>query len=177
MCGTKGLGRTHSRALQPDVVPFSTPDGGGRFASAPSAAPAPLVFNGLARTISAPPWPLTSAGPSASLATVRCGGAAKPLAGLAFGIEPDAADGADDCAPVFSGAEWPVAAMWIVRVRARPSRSKLISMPILRRNVAARRSRPASRNTPDAFFTLQFVAEALRKALSRALRPASVGKW
>ena len=34
--------------------------------------------------------------------------------------------------------------MWIVRVRARPSRSKLISMPILRRKVAARRSRPDS---------------------------------
>ena len=34
--------------------------------------------------------------------------------------------------------------MRIIRVRARPSRSKSISMPILRRKVAARRSRPDS---------------------------------
>ena len=37
-----------------------------------------------------------------------------------------------------------VVVMRMVRVRARPSRSKPISMPILRRKVAARRSRPAS---------------------------------
>jgi hypothetical protein len=36
------------------------------------------------------------------------------------------------------------ALMWIVRVPARPSRLKPISMPSVRRNVCARRSRPAS---------------------------------
>src|SRR4051812_30231878 len=56
----------------------------------------------------------------------------------------DDADGADGPAPGFSGAEkvW-VVVILMVRVRARPSRSKPISMPILRRKVAARRSRPA----------------------------------
>ncbi len=46
----QGLGRAHSRALQPAAV-FSGADWGGRFASAPSAAVPPLVFNGLARTV------------------------------------------------------------------------------------------------------------------------------
>ena len=41
--------------------------------------------------------------PSASLATVRRGGAAKPLAGLDFGAGADGADDADGCAPAFSG--------------------------------------------------------------------------
>jgi hypothetical protein len=61
---------------------------------------------------------------------------------LDFGADADGADDADGRAPVCSGVG--VAAMWIVRVRARPSRPKLISMPILRRKGAARRSRPAS---------------------------------
>ena len=57
----------------------------------------------------------------------------------------DDADGADGCAPGFSGAaEGWIVVMLMVRVRARPSRPKPISMPILRRKVAARRSRPAS---------------------------------
>ena len=39
--------------------------------------------------------------------------------------------------------------MLMVRVRARPSRPKPISMPILRKKVAARRSRPASARGPS----------------------------
>ena len=125
----------------PSLLVFSGADWGGRFASAPSAAVPALDFNGLARTVGALPRPL----PSASLATVRRSGAAKPLAGLDFGAGADDADGADGCAPAFSGAEWlGVVVMRMIRVRARPSRSKPISMPILRRKVAARRSRPAS---------------------------------
>jgi len=61
---------------------------------------------------------------------------------LDFGAGANGADDAGGRAPVFSGVG--VAAMWIVRVRARPSRPKLISMPSLRRKAAARRSRPAS---------------------------------
>jgi hypothetical protein len=49
--------------------------GGGRFGSTSSAAVSAFVFNGLARTVAAPPRPL----PSASLATVRRAGAVKPL--------------------------------------------------------------------------------------------------
>ena len=60
-----------------------------------------LVFKGLARTVGPLPSPL----PSASSATVRRSGAAKPLAGLDFGMGADDADGADGCAPAFSGAE------------------------------------------------------------------------
>jgi hypothetical protein len=60
-------------------------------------------------------------------------------------VGADDADCADDCAPGFSGAEsLGVVVMLMVRVRARPSRPKLISMPILRKKVAARRSRPDS---------------------------------
>jgi hypothetical protein len=55
---------------------------------------------GLVRTVGALPPPL----PSASLATVRRGSAAKPLAELDFGMEADDADGEDGCAPAFSGA-------------------------------------------------------------------------
>jgi hypothetical protein len=50
----------------------------------------------------------------------------------------DGADGADS--PGFSTAELSL----IVRVPARPFRLKVISMPSIRRNVCARRSRPAS---------------------------------
>ena len=108
---------------------------------APSAAVSALDFNGLARTVKAPPLPLSSARPSASLVTVRGGGTAKPLAGLDFGAGADGADDADGRAPVSSGVAWVgVVALWIVRVRARPLRPKLISMPILRRKGAARRS-------------------------------------
>jgi hypothetical protein len=70
------------------------------------------------------------------------------LAGLDFAVGADDADGADGSAPGFSGIEkvW-IVVMLMVRVRARPSRPKPISMPILRRNVAARRSsRGASLN-------------------------------
>jgi hypothetical protein len=62
-----------------------------------------------------------------------------------FGMDADDADGEDGCTPGFSGAGWfGVVVMLIVRVRARPSRPKPISMPILRKTVAARRSLPAS---------------------------------
>ena len=55
----------------------------------------------------------------------------------------DEADDADANSPDFSGTE-DVMAMVMVRVRARPSFVKAISIPILRRKVAARRSRPDS---------------------------------
>src|SRR5262249_18465905 len=103
------------------------------FASAPSAPSSSLWFNALARTVCAP---LSSA----SLAIVRSLGGVNPLAGLDFGPGADDADGADGRVSVFSG--W-VVLMWMVRVREWPSRPKLISMPILRREFAARRSRPA----------------------------------
>ena len=62
-----------------------------------------------------------------------------------FGMGADDADGADGCAPAFlAWRKCGIVVMVMVRVRARPSRPKPISMPILRRNVAARRSRPAS---------------------------------
>jgi hypothetical protein len=50
------------------------------------------------------------------------------LAGLDFGV---GADGADGCAPGFSGAaEGWIVVMLMVRVLSRPSRPKPISMPI-----------------------------------------------
>jgi len=93
------------------------------------------------RTVGALPLPL----PSASWATVRTGRAAKPLAGLDFGMDADDADGADGSAPGSSGVEkvW-IVVMLMVRVRARPSRPKPMSMLTLRKKVAARRSRPES---------------------------------
>src|SRR5215207_8354205 len=144
--GANGLDRAHSRVLQPGVPVFSGPDWGGGFASAPSAAIPALFFRGLVRTVGALPLPL----PSASWATVRTGRAAKPLAGLDFGMDADDADGADGSAPGSSGVEkvW-IVVMLMVRVRARPSRPKPISMPILRRKVAALRSLPASARGPS----------------------------
>jgi hypothetical protein len=72
--------------------------------------------NGLARTVGTKPPPPPSALPSALLATVRRDAAAKPLAELDFGFDTDDADGADGCAPAFSGAEWlGVLGMLIVR--------------------------------------------------------------
>jgi hypothetical protein len=48
---------------------------------------------------------------------------------LGFDMGEDDADGADDCAPAFSGADWlAVVAMWTMRVLARPSFVKVISM-------------------------------------------------
>src|SRR6516165_3119513 len=146
--GAKGLGRAHIRALQPFTNVFSGADRGARFASAPSAAVPALFSKGLARTVEALPWPL----PSASGATVRRGGAPKPFPELVFGEGADDADGADGCVPGFSGVAegWIVVILMVrVRVRARPSRRKPTSMPILRRNVAARRSWPASARGPS----------------------------
>ena len=63
--------------------------------------------------------------PSASLGTVRRGAAAKALTGFTFGSGAGDADGADGLSTPFSGEAWlRVAAMLMVRVRARPSRSK-----------------------------------------------------
>ena len=82
--------------------------------------------------------------PSTSTATVRDSRLAEPLASLAFCECADGADDVDAGVPSVSGASGVPLPMRIIRVRARPSRSKLISMPILRRKVAARRSRPDS---------------------------------
>src|SRR5262249_42000741 len=117
-----------------------------KFASLPSAPSQTLFFNVLSGTVGGTVEPL----PSAASATVRTNCAAKPFAGLDFGMGADDADGADGSAPGFSGIErvW-IAVMLMVRVRARPSRPKPISMPILRRKVAARRSRPANARGPS----------------------------
>src|SRR5262245_60460398 len=138
--GAKSLGRTHSRPLQP--APLHSP-GSERwvtFASAPSAAVSRWFFNGLARTVEIAARTLRSA----SFATVRGDASEKPLEELTFNGNADDGGGADGVRPACSrpGSAW-VVVMWIVRMRARPSRPKPISMPILRRKVAARRNRPA----------------------------------
>src|ERR1700680_2657028 len=136
----QGVDCTHSRPLQPAVPVFSATHWSAEFASAPSASVAVLVFNGLTRTVVDPTAPL----PSASLATVRRSGAAKLLAALDFGVAADDADGADGCPPPCSGAAWlSVVVMRMIRFLFWPSRSQLISVPVLRRKVAARRHRPA----------------------------------
>jgi hypothetical protein len=61
-----------------------------------------VTRKGLVRSVGALPPRL----PSASLASVRRGSAAKPLAELDFGMDADDAGGADGFAPAFSGAEW-----------------------------------------------------------------------
>jgi dienelactone hydrolase len=67
------------------------------------------------------------------------------LVTLDFGANADGADDEDGRAPVLSGAAWFGAlAMRMVRVRARPSGPKLISMPIL-----AGRSPPGAAARPD----------------------------
>jgi hypothetical protein len=63
----------------------------------------PDARKGLVRTVAALPPPL----PSVSLATVRRGAAAKPLAELDFGMDADDADGADGLALAFSAGEEP----------------------------------------------------------------------
>src|SRR5262249_17561630 len=137
--GAQGLERAHSRPLQ---LPLHSPrsERWVIFASAPSAAVARWFFNGLARTVET----AARAPPSASLATVRGDASAKSLAELTFNGNADDADGADGGTPACSrpGRGWGVV-VWIVRIRARPSRAKPTSMPILRRKVAARRNRPA----------------------------------
>src|SRR6516225_7097667 len=140
--GAKGFGRAHNRPLQPPPLRSPRPDRLVIFASAPSAMVPSLFFNGLARTVGLWTRPL----PSASRATVRRGGAPKPFPELVFGEGADDADGADGCVPGFSGvAEGWIVVMLMMRVRARPSRP----IPILRRNGAARRSRPASARGPS----------------------------
>src|SRR5262249_16047364 len=118
--GAKGLGRAHSLPLQPAPWHSSRSERWVIFASARSAAVSPCLFNGLARTVEATARLL----PSASLATVRRGASAKPLAELTFNGNADDADGSDGGAPACSrpGRAWAVV-MWIVRVRARPSRA------------------------------------------------------
>jgi hypothetical protein len=123
-CRLQSGGRAHSGALQPGAPICSSGDWGGQFASAPSAAVQALGFNGLGRTVSPLSLALPSARPSASLATVRRGGAAKTLAGPDFGLDADGADGADGRSLASSVIGSLV--VWIVRVRRRPSRPKLI---------------------------------------------------
>src|SRR5260370_4603609 len=88
---------------------------------------------------------LASVGPSARLAAVRGSYPGETWAALLFTIDAADADGTDGSAPPTSGAEWfAMLMMRMIRVLALPSRSNTISMPDLRRKVAARRSRPAS---------------------------------
>jgi hypothetical protein len=78
------------------------------------------------------------------------------------------ADGADGWALAFSGAEWlGVEVMLMMRVRARPSLPKPISMPILRRTGAARRSLPANARGPSG----QFLDLATRSPTTSARAP------
>ena len=147
MCHLEGLGCAQIRVLQLTV--FSGADRVGIFASASSAssafASAVFVSKGLAlmevRTV-ALPSPLFASAPSAFASAaefcVRKGKSAKSLSLQDFLIW---ADDADAKLPAYSGGE--TTSMRINRVRAWPSRSKLISMPILRRKGAARRNRPA----------------------------------
>src|SRR3954454_21010802 len=89
--------------------------------------------------------PVWLAEPSANSPTVRRPGEAKPLQELASGRSAGGADDVDGFAPPISGeADLPFVVMRMIPVRARPSRSKPMSIPILRRKVAARRNRPAS---------------------------------
>src|SRR6516162_1997584 len=136
-----GFGRTHIRALQRTAPAFSDAVEVERFASLPSAPVFVVDPNELERTVG------TGSGllPSASLATVRRPCIAKPFAVLGFGIGVDDADGANDRTLACSVAGLLAAVvMQMIRVLARPSRSKPISMPILQRKVAARRNRPDS---------------------------------
>ena len=129
----------------------------------PSSAPFPaLVFNGLARTVRSG----RALAPSASSASVRRCVAAKLLSGLVFGSGADRADDADGPSAWFSAAaNLAVAEMLMMRVRARPSRPKLISMPTLGRNVAARRSRP------DAVRTVRIMAHTAAATGSAPIMP------
>src|SRR5262249_36642592 len=135
---SQGLGGAHSRALQP-VFPGA--DWAGPFASASSAPSSPLGFNGLARTVSTGSFPR----PSASLATVRKLDVTKPWAERDSDVGGDEGEGGEGRPPPRPGAgSADPAVIQMIGVRARPSRSKPISTPILRNEVAARRSRPAS---------------------------------
>jgi hypothetical protein len=125
----EGLGRAHSRVLQPGVAAFPGADWVGIFASASSARSAIFIFKELARTVAAAYSALPSAFGSAPSAfasaspvyrphTVRRGKAAKPLALLDFGAAADDADGADAKFPAYSGGELSVAVMRIERFLA-----------------------------------------------------------
>src|SRR5262249_32875299 len=85
----QGFGRAHIRILQPFTNVFPGADCGGGLASAPSPTVPSLFFNGLARTVGLWTRPLSSA----SWATVRRNGAAKPFPELVFGEDADGADG------------------------------------------------------------------------------------
>jgi hypothetical protein len=123
-------------------------------------------ISGLARTVA----PLSPVEPSATVPTVRKPGEAKPLPEPAFGRSTGGADDADGCAPRVSGAAGsPAVVMRIMRVRARPSRSKPMSMLILRRKVAARRNRPASaRGLSGQVFALAIRSPAISARAPRS---------
>jgi hypothetical protein len=113
------------------------PQIGASESSAPSASVSMSDSNKLARTdAQIPPFK-----PSAALSTVRTFRSSKLLTPLA---SIELTDGADDVDVLSAGDSGTAVLMRIIRVRARPpSRSKVMSMPVLRRTVATRRNRPA----------------------------------
>jgi hypothetical protein len=119
---------------------FSGAELGRRFVSAPSASVPPLNFNGVARTVGTSPPPRAPA----SLVAFRKSVGTKSSAGLDFTLGADEADGAGGRASSLTGDGEVAAVIRMIRLRARASRPKPISTPILRKNVAARPSRPAS---------------------------------
>ena len=167
----ESLGRAHSRVLQPGAPVFSGADWGGGFASAPSAAVPRIGFQGVgadgrsrchcryrphrglpsARTEPRSHWPDWISAWARTMRTVRT-----------------------VAAPGFSGVEkvW-IVVMRMIRVRARPSRSKPISMPILRRKVAARR-KPA-RQRPRAVRPSLGLGNALARHLGKGAQKVRGG--
>jgi hypothetical protein len=89
----------------------------------------------------------------------------------------DDADGTDGRSPGFSGVpEGWVVVMLMVRVRARPSRPKPISMPTLRKNVAARRNLPAN-DLADAGRLLKRRIQAQRIQIKRIRSTSGLGSF
>src|SRR3569623_1564962 len=119
----EGLTRAHTFPVQ---GPLLSPELRASVASASSAPASALYDMGSARTLG---W-VSSTEPSAPDDTVRRRCEAKSLRELGI---VRSADGADGCwSTISAGTASPVLEMRIVRVRARPTRSKPISNPILR---------------------------------------------
>jgi len=159
-----------SVAVAARTASVTGPESPALASSAPSAAVRRPVIKGFARTVAS----LPGNRPSAWFTTVRRGVTENPLAGLGFVMGVDDADDADGSAPASSvPGECGVVVMWIVRVRARPSRPKLISTPTLRKKVAARRSRPARPRQRVVECVFELRGRRVRSAVCRFPRDGS----
>jgi hypothetical protein len=114
----------HNRPLQGPLVFSTGPERRAPFASAPSTTVPPLVFNGFERTLVSGSASQLSAG----LTTVRAASADKPLAAMARYWRPA-------MQTVWTVEPRRFLARLSVRVRARPSRPNVTSIPTLRRKV------------------------------------------